>query len=170
YHSSVKCAPFEALYRRKCRTPISWAEVGESKLFGPEIVQETTDKIVQIRERLKAARDHQKSYADNRRNPLEFGVGDKVLLKVSPRKGVVRFEEVKINDKLHFVEEPMEIMDREVKKLKRRQIPIVKARWNSRRGLEFTWEQEDEMKCKYPQLFTRYDLVGAIEILGRNSL
>ncbi|GJZ40353.1 putative reverse transcriptase domain-containing protein, partial [Tanacetum coccineum] len=145
YHSSVKCAPFEALYGRKCRTPIAWAEVGESKLFGPEIVQETTDKIVQIRERLKAARDRQKSYADNRRKPLEFGVGDKVLLKVSPRKGVVRFE-VKINDKLHFVEELMEIMDREVKKLKKTRIPIVKVRWNSRRGQEFTWEREDEMK------------------------
>ncbi|GJX29960.1 putative reverse transcriptase domain-containing protein [Tanacetum coccineum] len=86
YHSSVKCAPFEALYGRKCRTPIAWAEVGESKLIGPEIVQETTDKIVQIKERLKAARDRQKSYADNRRKPLEFSVGDKVLLKVSPRK------------------------------------------------------------------------------------
>ncbi|GJZ44719.1 putative reverse transcriptase domain-containing protein, partial [Tanacetum coccineum] len=91
YHSSVKCAPFEALYGRKCRTPIAWAEVGESKLFGPEIIQETTDKIVQIKERLKTARDRQKSYADNRRKPLEFSVGDKVLLKVSPRKGVVRF-------------------------------------------------------------------------------
>ncbi|GKE51362.1 hypothetical protein Tco_1486518, partial [Tanacetum coccineum] len=68
-----------------------WAEVGESKLFGSEIVQETTDKIVQIRERLKTARDRQKSYADNRRKPLEFSVGDKVLLKVSPRKGVVHF-------------------------------------------------------------------------------
>ncbi|GKC38240.1 putative reverse transcriptase domain-containing protein [Tanacetum coccineum] len=61
YHSSVKCAPFDALNGRKCRTPIAWAEVGESKLFGPEIVQETTDKIVQIKERLKAARDRQKS-------------------------------------------------------------------------------------------------------------
>ncbi|GJV71552.1 putative reverse transcriptase domain-containing protein [Tanacetum coccineum] len=179
YHSSVKCAPFEALYGRKCRTPIAWAEVGESKLFGPEIVQETTDKIVQIRERLKAARDRQKSYADNRRKPLEFNVGDKVLLKVSPKKGVkcladvtlhVPLEEVKIDDKLHFVEEPMEIMDREVKKLKKRRIPIVKVRWNSRRGPEFTWEREDEMKRKYPQLFTRYDLARATEISGRNSL
>ncbi|GJY63196.1 putative reverse transcriptase domain-containing protein [Tanacetum coccineum] len=65
YHSSIKCAPFEALYGRKCRTPIAWSEVGESKLFGPEIVQDTTDKIVQIKERLKAARDRPKSYADN---------------------------------------------------------------------------------------------------------
>ncbi|GKA43852.1 putative reverse transcriptase domain-containing protein [Tanacetum coccineum] len=91
YHTSVKCAPFKALYGRKCRTPIAWAEVEESKLFGPDIIQETTDKIVQIREILKAARDRQKSYADNRRKPLEFSVGDKVLLKVSPRKDVVRF-------------------------------------------------------------------------------
>ncbi|GJS08755.1 putative reverse transcriptase domain-containing protein [Tanacetum coccineum] len=140
YHSSVKCAPFEALYGRKCRTPIAWAEVGESKLFGPEIIQETTDKIVQIKERLKTARDRQKSYADNRRKPLEFSVSDKVLLKVSPRKGVkclddvtlhVPLEEVKIDDKLYFVEEPMEIMDREVKKLKKRWIPIVRVHWNS---------------------------------------
>ncbi|GJY73456.1 putative reverse transcriptase domain-containing protein [Tanacetum coccineum] len=162
-----------------CRTPIAWAEVGERKLFGTDIVQETTDKIVQIRERLKAARDRQKSYADNRRKPLEFSVDDKVLLKVSPKKGVkfladvtlhVSLEEVKIDDKLHFVEEPMEIMDREVKKLKKRRILIVKVCCNSRRGPEFTWEREDEMKRKYPQLFTRYDLARATEISGRNSL
>ncbi|GKF39524.1 hypothetical protein Tco_0119585 [Tanacetum coccineum] len=79
------------LYGRKFQTPIAWAEVGESKLIRPEIVQETTDKIVQIKERLKTARDRQKSYADNRRKPLEFSVGDKVLLKVSPWKGVVHF-------------------------------------------------------------------------------
>nr|GEX95216.1 putative reverse transcriptase domain-containing protein [Tanacetum cinerariifolium] len=91
YHTSVKCAPFEALYGRKCRTPIAWAEVGESKLFGPEIVHENTDKIVQIKERLKATQDRQKSYADNRRKSLELSVSDKVLLKVSPWKGVVRF-------------------------------------------------------------------------------
>nr|GFB51461.1 retrotransposable element Tf2 [Tanacetum cinerariifolium] len=81
----------EALYGRKCRTPKAWTEVGEGKLLRPEIVQETTDKIVQIKERLKVARDRQKSYVDKRRKPLEFSVGDKVLLKVSPRKGVLRF-------------------------------------------------------------------------------
>ncbi|GJS48097.1 putative reverse transcriptase domain-containing protein [Tanacetum coccineum] len=91
YHTSVKCAPFESLYGRKCRMPMAWAEVGESQLIGPDIVQETTVKIVQIKERLKTARDRQKSYADNRRKPLEFSVGDKVLLKVSHWKGVVRF-------------------------------------------------------------------------------
>nr|GEX46110.1 reverse transcriptase domain-containing protein [Tanacetum cinerariifolium] len=131
YHSSIKCAPFEALYGRRCRTPIAWTKVVEGKLLGLEIVQETTDKIVQIKERLKVARDRQKSYADKRRKPLEFSVGDKVLLKVSPRKGVVRFDEVKDDDKLRFVEEPIEILDRGVKKLKRRWNPIVKVRWNS---------------------------------------
>ncbi|GJV00408.1 putative reverse transcriptase domain-containing protein [Tanacetum coccineum] len=91
YHSSVRCAPFEALYGRKCHSPIMWAEVGEGQLIGPELVQETTEKISQIKDRLKAARDRQKSYADKRRKPLEFSVGDYVLLKVSPWKGVVRF-------------------------------------------------------------------------------
>ncbi|GJU14621.1 putative reverse transcriptase domain-containing protein [Tanacetum coccineum] len=84
YHSSMKCAPFEALYGRKCQTPIAWVEVGESKLIGPKIIQKTTNKIVQIKERLKTERDRQNSYADNQRKPLEFSVGDKVLLKVSP--------------------------------------------------------------------------------------
>nr|GEW94950.1 reverse transcriptase domain-containing protein [Tanacetum cinerariifolium] len=88
YHTSMKCAPFKALYRKKCRTPRAWAEVGESKLIGPKIIHETTDKIVQIKEGLKTARDHQKSYTVNQRKPLKFSVGDKVLLKVSPRKGV----------------------------------------------------------------------------------
>nr|GEU94194.1 putative reverse transcriptase domain-containing protein [Tanacetum cinerariifolium] len=91
YHSSMKCTPFEALYGRKYRSLIMWAKVGEGQLIGPELVQETTEKISQIKDRLKAARDRQKSYADKRRKPLEFNVGDYVLLKVSPWKGVVHF-------------------------------------------------------------------------------
>ncbi|GJR43444.1 putative reverse transcriptase domain-containing protein [Tanacetum coccineum] len=212
YHSSVRCAPFEALYGRKCRSPIMWAEVGEGQLIGPELVQETTEKISQIKDRLKAARDRQKSYADKRRKPLEFSVGDYVLLKVSPWKGVVRFgkkgklaprfvgpfeiiekvgpvayrldlpkeldgvhdtfhvsnlkkcladptlqvplDEIRVDAKLNFVEEPMEILEREFKKLKRSRIAIVKVRWNSKRGPEFTWEREDQMKLKYPHLFS----------------
>ncbi|GJR34430.1 hypothetical protein Tco_1210114 [Tanacetum coccineum] len=91
YHTSIRCAPFEALYGRKCRSPMLWAKIEEGSLIGPELVQETTDKVVVIKEKLKAARDRQKSYADNRRKPLEFEVGDHVMLKVSPWKGVVRF-------------------------------------------------------------------------------
>ncbi|KAI3774447.1 hypothetical protein L1987_49003 [Smallanthus sonchifolius] len=91
YHTSIKAAPFEALYGRKCRSPICWTEVGDSQLTGPELVFETSEKIVQIRNRMAAARDRQKSYADKRRKPLEFQIGDMVLLKVSPWKGVIRF-------------------------------------------------------------------------------
>ncbi|GJW36536.1 putative reverse transcriptase domain-containing protein [Tanacetum coccineum] len=196
YHLSIRCAPFEALYGRKCRSPILWAEIEESKLIGPELGQETTDKVVLIKEKFKAARDHQKSYADNRRKPLDFKVDDRVLLKVSPWKGVIRFgkkcklapryvgpfeiferidhvayrlrlpkelssvhdtfhvsnlkkcladanlhvllDEIKIDKTLRFVEESVEIMDREVKSLKRSKIPIVKVCWNSKHGPEFT--------------------------------
>ncbi|GJX19135.1 putative nucleotidyltransferase, ribonuclease H [Tanacetum coccineum] len=91
YHSSLRCAPFEALYGRKCRPPMLWAKIGEGSLIGPKLVLETTDKVVLIKEKLKAARDRQKSYADKRCKPLAFEVGDQVLLKVSPWKGVVRF-------------------------------------------------------------------------------
>ncbi|GKF17755.1 putative reverse transcriptase domain-containing protein [Tanacetum coccineum] len=91
YHLSIRCAPFEALYGRKCRSPVLWAEIGEGSVIGPELVLETTYKVVLIKEKLKAARDCQKSYADKRRKLLEFEVGDRVLLKVSTWKGVVCF-------------------------------------------------------------------------------
>ncbi|GJY85310.1 putative reverse transcriptase domain-containing protein [Tanacetum coccineum] len=91
YHANIKATPFEALYGRKCRSPVCWAEVGDVQLTGPEIIHETTEKIVQIRQRLQAARDRRRSYANVRRKPLEFQVGDRVMLKVSPRKGVIRF-------------------------------------------------------------------------------
>ncbi|GJV28602.1 putative reverse transcriptase domain-containing protein [Tanacetum coccineum] len=153
----------------KCRSLVLWAEIGDSGLIGPELVQETTDKVVVIRDRLKAARDRQKSYADNRRKPLEFQVGDHVMLKVSPWKGVMNtvlsavgkkevrsrfcrtfWDLERIDKTLSFVEEPLEIMDRKVKTLKCSKIPIVKVRWNSKRRPEFTWGYEDHMKAKYP--------------------
>ncbi|GJS56776.1 putative reverse transcriptase domain-containing protein [Tanacetum coccineum] len=186
YHASIKAAPFEALYGRKCRSPVCWTEVGEAQILGPELIQETTEKIVQIKQRMQATHDRQKSYADLKRKPMEFQVGDKVMLKVSPWKGVVRFgkrgklnpryvgpfkvlekvgevayklelpEELsRVHNTFHFVEEPVEIMDREVKRLKRSRIPLIKVRWNSKRGPEFTWEREDQFKKKYPHLFTK---------------
>ena len=91
YQSSIGMAPFEALYGRKCRTPVCWDEVGERRLIGPELVQITLDKIQIVRDRLKIARDKQKSYADKLRRDLQFMVGDRVFLKVSPWKGVLRF-------------------------------------------------------------------------------
>ncbi|GKC68670.1 putative reverse transcriptase domain-containing protein [Tanacetum coccineum] len=155
YHSSVRCAPFEALYGRKCRSPILWAEVEEGQLIGPELVQETTEKISQINNRLKVARDRHKSYADKRRKPLDFSVGDYIIEKVGPVAYQLDLpEELKVDAKLNFVEEPVEILEREFKKLKRSRIAIVKVRWNSKRVPEFTWEREGQMKLKYPHLFS----------------
>nr|GEW35384.1 putative reverse transcriptase domain-containing protein [Tanacetum cinerariifolium] len=136
------------------------------QLIGPEIVQETTEKIIQIKERLKTTRSRQKSYADKRRKPLDFKVGDRVLLKVSPWKGVkclaepyvqVPLDEIEIDENLHFVEEPIEIVERDVKKLKRRRISLVKVCWNSRQGAKYTWEREDQFQKKYPHMFTEPD-------------
>ncbi|GJY86001.1 retrovirus-related pol polyprotein from transposon TNT 1-94 [Tanacetum coccineum] len=182
YHSSIRYAPFEALYGRKCRSPVVWAEIGKSSLIGPELVQETTDKVVLIKEKLKAVRGRQKSYADNRRKPLEFRGPFEILERIIPVAYRLRLpeelssvhdtfhvsnlkkcladanlhvplDEIKIDKTLRFVEEPVEIMDREVRSLKRSKISLVKVRWNSKRGPEFTWEREDHMKSKYPQLF-----------------
>ncbi|GKA00925.1 putative reverse transcriptase domain-containing protein [Tanacetum coccineum] len=91
YHASIKAVPFEALYGRKCRSPVCWAKVGQVQLTGLEMVKETTEKVIQIKQRMQAARDQQKSYADLKRKPMEFQVGDRVMLKVSPWKGVVHF-------------------------------------------------------------------------------
>nr|GEY46722.1 putative reverse transcriptase domain-containing protein [Tanacetum cinerariifolium] len=88
---AFEAAQFEALYGRKFRIPVCWAEVEDVQLTGPELIHETTEKIVQIRQRLQAARDRQTSYANVRRKPLEFQVRDRVMLKVSPRKCVIRF-------------------------------------------------------------------------------
>ncbi|GJV46090.1 putative reverse transcriptase domain-containing protein [Tanacetum coccineum] len=134
YHASIKAAPYEALYGRKCRSPMCWAKVGDAQLTGPEMIQETTEKIVLIKQRIQAAQDRQKSYANLKQNPMEFEVGDRVMLKVSPWKGVVRFskrvmplEGIHIDDKLQFVEEPVEIIEREIKRLKRSRIPLVEG-------------------------------------------
>nr|GEZ93783.1 putative reverse transcriptase domain-containing protein [Tanacetum cinerariifolium] len=107
YYASIKAEPFEALYGRKCRSPVCWSEVVDAQLMGPELIRETAEMIVQIKNRLLAARSRQKSYADVQRKPLES----------------------------------------------ESRIPIVKVRWNSKRGPEYTWEREDQMWKKYPHLF-----------------
>ncbi|XP_076943293.1 uncharacterized protein LOC143613490 [Bidens hawaiensis] len=189
-------SPFQALYGRKCRTPVCWSETCDNQLSGPEIVQRTTNQVLQIRERLKAARDKHKISADVRCKPLEFQEGDKVLIKLSPSKGVVLFgkkgklsphfvgpfkileriglvayrlelleemksihdmfhvsnlrkclvdetlamplKDVKLNEKLKFVEQPIQIEDNMIKFLKRKQLKLVKVRWDSTRGPEYT--------------------------------
>nr|XP_048332741.1 uncharacterized protein LOC125423168 [Ziziphus jujuba var. spinosa] len=91
YHLSIEMSPYEALYGRQCQTPLCWNGTGERKLLGSKIIQVTVDKVNIIRTRLKAAQDRQKSYADVRKKDPEFEVGDRVFLKLSPWKGVVRF-------------------------------------------------------------------------------
>ncbi|GJR78696.1 reverse transcriptase domain-containing protein [Tanacetum coccineum] len=180
-----------------------WAKVGDSQLTGPEIIQETTEKIVQIRLKLQAtAREDKDGYANVRRKPLEFQVGDRCLLKVSPARNrmpsnvklehpeelssipntfhvsnlkkclsdeslVIPMKELQLDDKLNFVEELVEVMDREIKQLKRSRIPIIKVRWNSKRGPEFTWEREDEIRAKYPHLFS---IITSSSIKSRDEI
>nr|GEW97775.1 putative reverse transcriptase domain-containing protein [Tanacetum cinerariifolium] len=158
---------------------ICWAEVEDNQLTGPEIIHETTEKIVQIKSHIQVTRDCQKSYADlNPRYIRPFKIIAKVgtvayrielpeqlsrvhsTFHVSNLKKclaaeplAIPFDEIQIDEKLHFIEEPVEIMDREVKRLKQSHIPIVKVSWNSRRGHEFTYEREDQMQKKYLRLF-----------------
>ncbi|KAJ9557738.1 hypothetical protein OSB04_012352 [Centaurea solstitialis] len=190
YHSSIGMPPFEMLYGRRCRTPICWGE--------------------RIRERLRTAQSRQKSYADRRRSDLEFQVGDRVLLKVSPWKGVIRFrkrgklgpryigpftvfarvgkvayrlelpevlgqihstfhvsqlrkcladetthiplDDIQVDGSLNYVERPVAVLDRKVKRLRSKEIGIVKVQWQHRKGSEWTWEPEAEMREHYPEL------------------
>ncbi|GKE16943.1 putative reverse transcriptase domain-containing protein, partial [Tanacetum coccineum] len=155
YHTSIRCAPFEALYGRKCRSPVSWAEIGEGSLIGPELVQETTDKVVVIKERLQAARDRQKSYATSGHKLVEYEIGDKVLLKViGPIAYLLRLPEelAGVHDTFR-VSNLKKCLAKDSCNLKRGRKPILKVRWNSKRGPKFTWEREEYMKSRYPLLF-----------------
>nr|GEX27648.1 putative reverse transcriptase domain-containing protein [Tanacetum cinerariifolium] len=129
-----------------------WTKDWESSLTRLELVQETTNKVVLVKEKPKAVRDRQKSYVAYGRKPLEFEVGDCVWLKVTPWKGVVRFEKKGQQD-TSFCQGTCKNYGSRIKKLKRRKIVLAKVRWNSKCGHEFTWEHEDQMRIKYPQLF-----------------
>ena len=199
------------LYGRKCRTPLCWGDVDQKEMGKKAEVESLADKLAQVRARLKAAQDRQKSYADKRRRLIEFSVGDYVLLKVSPWKGLIRFrkrgklslryigpfkilarvgevayrlklleelssihstfhvsylqkcltdetshipyDEIEVDEKLSYVEEPVAILDRYEKRLRKKVVPMVKVQWKHRKGSDATWEAEEEMKKNYPQLF-----------------
>nr|CAD1837552.1 unnamed protein product [Ananas comosus var. bracteatus] len=162
-------APYEALYGRRCRSPICWDDVGERRLIGPDLVEDAEAKIRIARERLLTAQSRQRSYADQRRRDLEFQVGEHVLLKVSPSRGIKRFglrnklsprfvgpfeilERVGPED-LSYDESPLRILARELKQLWNRSIPYVKVQWENHEEREATWELESAMRERYPQLF-----------------
>ncbi|GJR83352.1 putative reverse transcriptase domain-containing protein [Tanacetum coccineum] len=148
YHASIKATPFEALYGRKSRSPVCWAEVRDVQLTRLEIIHETTEKIVQIRQRLQAAK-----------RQTEKLCYYKITLYISNLKKflsneshVIPMKELKINDKLNFVEEPMEIMDREVKQLKQSRIPIIKMHCNIREEEENAKNDKDTKDTSVPPL------------------
>ncbi|WMV07964.1 hypothetical protein MTR67_001349 [Solanum verrucosum] len=210
YHSSIQMAPYEALYGRRCRSPIGWFEVGEAQLIGLDLVHQAMEKVKVIQERLKTAQSRQKSYTDVRRRALEFEVDDWVYLKVSPMKGVMRFgkkgklspryigpyriakrignvayelelpqelaaahpvfhisklkkcigdpslilptESIKIKDNLSYEEVPVQILDRQVRRLRTKDVASVKVLWRNQFVEEATWEAEEDMKKRYPHL------------------
>ncbi|KAK5785471.1 hypothetical protein PVK06_040061 [Gossypium arboreum] len=212
FQSSIKMAPYEALYGRKCRTPLFWTELGESKIFGVDLIKDAEQKVKVICESLKAATDRQKSYADLKRKDIEYQVGDKVFLKVLPWKKILRFgrkgklsprfigpyeiservgpvayrlilppelekihdvfhvsmlrrykfdpshvinpSEVEIQSDLSYEEEPIRVLAREVKELRNKRVPLVKVLWLKHGTEEATWETENSMKERYPNLFT----------------
>ena len=215
YQASLQMSPFEALYGRKCRTPLLWDEVGEHQLFGPELIKEAENKVKTIRERLKVAQSRQKSYADNRRREITFEIGDFVYLRVTPLRGVRRFrtkgklaprfvgpykilarrgevayqlelptalsavhnvfhvsqlrkclrfpedhtrvEAYDIQEDLTYVEKPIKILDVAERVTRSRIIRSYKVQWSHHPESEATWENEEELRTNYPDLFAGQD-------------
>ncbi|KAK8574401.1 hypothetical protein V6N12_062095 [Hibiscus sabdariffa] len=171
YQASIQMAPYEALYCRRCRTPVCWAEAGQKLLSMPDILKGTTEKVKLISGQLKAASNRQKSCADLKRREVEYAVGDRVFLKFSPWKRVMRFgkrgevesevsmlrryrsdpshvmpvKEIELNPDFSYEEEPVEILASDSKVLRGRTIVLVKVKWRHRGVEEATWERKYDM-------------------------
>ncbi|GAU45527.1 hypothetical protein TSUD_400740 [Trifolium subterraneum] len=184
FHSSIGMAPYEALYGRRCRTPLCWYESGETVVLGPDIVQETTKKIRMIQEKMKVSQSRQKSYHDKKRKDVEFQEGDHVFLRVTSTTGVGRAlkskkltskfigpyqiserigkvayrialpDDIQVKDNLTIETIPLRIEGREVKKLRNKEIASVKVIWGGPAGENATRELESKMKSSYPELFS----------------
>ncbi|XP_073133607.1 uncharacterized protein [Henckelia pumila] len=196
YQATIGMDPYEALYGRRCRTPLHWDEVGERAVLGPEIVTQTADVIAKIRDRMLTAQSRQKSYADQRRRDLEFELGPfEILEKVGAQayrvtlppnlegfhnvfhismlrkyvensSHVIRHEPVEWTPDLSYEEIPIQILDIQVRRLRNREIPMVKVLWRNQLVEEATWETEHDMRARYPELFDHvYKIMGAI-VLG----
>ncbi|XP_071712273.1 uncharacterized protein [Rutidosis leptorrhynchoides] len=177
YHSNIGMPPYKMLYGKRCRTPSCWLEACEKQFAGHKIVQHTAEKVAIAREKLKAARDRQKMYANPRRQPVTFAEGERVYLKMSPWKGVIHFgkreklapryiglfniRQCKVDDEIHIlplqdlkvdsskklVEEPVKILDRKVTKLRRKHFLMVLVEWKHSLCANLTWEIEELMKA-----------------------
>jgi ribosomal protein L21E len=209
-HISIAVPPYEALYGRRCRTSVCWGDIGQKELGSLDVVRDTSERFDMIKTRMKAAQDRQKSYADKQRRPIEFQVGDMVLLKVSPSNGIIRsrnsgkigptfigpfgiasrvgevyklefpaelsnihptfhvshlrkclpdestyvpLNDIEVDERLNYIEEPVAILDRKEKRLRNKFIKQVKIQCKHRKGSEATLELEDDMRQQYPSLF-----------------
>ncbi|MEQ5253555.1 hypothetical protein, partial [Escherichia coli] len=211
YHATIRMAPYEALYGQKCRSPLCWSDKSDVVILGPQYLQETMEAIKVIQGRMKIAQDRQKSYADLKRQSIEYQVGEKVLLKVSPTKGVKRFgkkgklsprfigpyeilervgnlayrlalpieldrvhnvfhvsqlkryvpdvshvlepEGLTMDDSLTYKERPTQILDSKTRDTRRKSVRMIKVQWSNHSPEEATWELEDDMMARYPELF-----------------
>ncbi|XP_060170807.1 uncharacterized protein LOC132601758 [Lycium barbarum] len=147
-------APYEALYGRKCRFPAGWLEVGEANLFGPDLVHQAIEKVKLIQERLRTAQSRQKSYADC--------IGD-------PSR-IVPIGDIQVTENLTYEEEPIAILDRQVRRLRNKDVTSVKVLWRSKDREEMTWKAEAEMKSKYPHLFPVTDDTTPKEFLQGSAI
>ncbi|KAE8728977.1 Phosphoenolpyruvate carboxykinase [Hibiscus syriacus] len=193
YQTSIRIAPYEALYGRRCRTPICWTELRDRKTLGPKLVRETEDIVRLIHNRLKEAFDRQKSYADQRRKDIQFEVGDQRVgpvayqLELPPQLSrihdvfhvsilrryrqdpghIIQVEEVELRPDLSYEEEPIQILEMDERVLRNRRIPMVKVQWSNRGPSEATWETLESMEAQFPQ----YSIIGqghnAVLIHGR---
>ncbi|XP_070009595.1 uncharacterized protein [Nicotiana sylvestris] len=132
-------APYEALYGRRCRSPIGWFELGEAKLLGTELVQDALDKVKLIQERLRIAQSRQKSYADQKARDVSFMIGEK------------------LDESLGNEEEPVAIIDRHDRQLRSKRISVVRVQWRGQPVEEATWESGEDMQSRYPHLFSSSD-------------
>jgi len=226
FHSSIGMAPFKALYGRRCRTSLCWFESGECALLGPDVVQETTEKVKMIQEKMRASQSRQKSYHDKRRKNIEFQVGDHVFLRVNLVTGVgralkcrkwtprfvgpfeiiekvgvvayqtalpsslsnlhdvfhvsqlrknvydashvIQVDDLEIRDNLTVETWPIRIEDRDVKRLRGKEIILVKVIWVEPTGESVTWELESRMKVSYPKLFPSGNFEGENSFRGES--
>ncbi|XP_016752214.1 uncharacterized protein [Gossypium hirsutum] len=154
-------APYEVLYGRRYRTTSCWTELGERRVLGPKLISDTEDKVRLIWGQLKEASNRQKSYTDLKRKGIEYSVGDLVFLKTrhgrrryhSNPTHIISTEEIEVSPDLTFEEEPIQILDCDVKVLRRKSILLVKVLWHNHRSEEAIWEPKETMQYQYPHLF-----------------